>query len=315
MDLKIINQIQKKDDLLTPTIINNFDINKTVKDLKLEIYDKLNLKGKISLNRIGLFYSSNKDDRKKKDALSEDLKQLLYYDNISNENTIIYVKDIGPQISYKLVYIIEYLGPLLFTFIFFIRLYKVKSSKNENIQTVQLFYFFMSTFHYLKRIFETLFIHIFSRDTMPLKNLYKNCAYYWGLYGILCCYFIFHPNYTPINFLLGFRYIFVFFFFNAEIKNLKCHIILRDLKKYNNGKKAPPPNKDGFEVSTCANYFWEFIAWFCFSVFSLHWSIILFTCCGFYQMREWALKKHKLLKEVYGDRYPKERKAFIPYFI
>ena len=66
MDLKIINQIQKKDDLLTPTIINNFDINKTVKELKLEIYDKLNLKGKISLNRIGLFYSSNKDDRKKK---------------------------------------------------------------------------------------------------------------------------------------------------------------------------------------------------------------------------------------------------------
>ena len=44
MDLKIINQIQKKDDLLTPTIINNFDINKTVKELKLEIYDKLNLK-------------------------------------------------------------------------------------------------------------------------------------------------------------------------------------------------------------------------------------------------------------------------------
>ena len=66
MDIKIINQIEKKEDLLTPTIIKNFDINKTVKDLKLEIYDKLNLKGKISFNRIGLFYSSNKDDRKKK---------------------------------------------------------------------------------------------------------------------------------------------------------------------------------------------------------------------------------------------------------
>ena len=56
MDIKIINQIEKKEDLLTPTIIKNFDINKTVKDLKLEIYDKLNLKGKISFNRIGLFY-------------------------------------------------------------------------------------------------------------------------------------------------------------------------------------------------------------------------------------------------------------------
>ena len=315
MDVKVINQIKSKNDLSTPTIIKGFDINKTVKDLKKRIYEVLSLNGKINLNRLGLFYSTNKNDRKNKFALSEDNKQLLYYDNISDENTIIYVKDIGPQISYKLVYIIEYLGPLFFTLIFFLRLYKVKSSKNENIQTIQLFYFLMSTFHYVKRILETLFIHIFSRDTMPLKNLFKNCAYYWGLYGILCCYFIFHPNYTPINFLLGLRYIFVMFFFNAEIKNLKCHIILRDLKKYNNGKKAPPPNKDGFEVCTCANYFWEFLAWFCFSIFSLHWSIILFTCCGFYQMKEWALKKHKILNEVYGDKYPKNRKAFIPYFI
>lgn len=33
--------------------------------------------------------------------------------------------------------------------------------------------------HYGKRLFETFFVHRFSRPTMPLTNLFKNCGYYW----------------------------------------------------------------------------------------------------------------------------------------
>jgi very-long-chain enoyl-CoA reductase len=87
------------------------------------------------------------------------------------------------------------------------------------------------------------------------------------------------------------------------------------MKQKYKGKKGIPPPKEGFEYVTCANYFWEFLAWFCFSIVSLHWSVFLFTCCGFYQMREWAIKKHKEIKKAFGDKYPKERKAFIPFFI
>ena len=56
------------------------------------------------------------------------------------------------------------------------------------------FYFFM--LHYLKREYETLFVHRFGNGTMPLRNLFKNSSYYWGN-AIVCSYFINHPLYTP----------------------------------------------------------------------------------------------------------------------
>ena len=32
-------------------------------------------------------------------------------------------------------------------------------------------------------------------------------------------------------------------------------------------------------------------------------------------MGEWALKKHKNYKKEFGDKYPKNRKAFIPFIL
>ena len=173
----------------------------------------------------------------------------------------------------------------------------------------------MSIFHYGKRIFESIYVHIFSRSTMPMKNLYFNCIYYWGIYGILCCRSLFSPYSTEMKFLKVPRYFFLLFFVSAELQNLKAHVILRDVKIRGKGKKYMPPRTGGFELVTCANYLWEFMSWFCFSVFSLNIFVIIFTICGFLIMKKWALARHREMQRVYGDKYPKNLYAFIPSFV
>ena len=301
----------------TPIKLKNVDINKTVKDLKEQIYTSLNLSSQISRNRLGIMMVTKKESQEVKTFLSDDYQKLIFYDGASDPNTLYHLKDIGPQINYRLVYVIEYLGPLVFSIIFFVRyaLIFMKNNPDKQLQTHILCYFLMSVFHYSKRILESLFVHIFSRSTMPLQNLFKNCAYYWGIFGLLCGYTLFNPYSKDLTWFKVLRYFFIAFFFSAEIKNLQTHIILREIKIKGKGVKYIPPRKEGFEYCTCANYMWEFFAWFSFSVFSCNIFVIIFTICGFLQMKQWALKKHKDMKKIFGEKYPKDIFAFIPYIV
>jgi len=37
--------------------------------------------------------------------------------------------------------------------------------------------------HFGKRVLESLYVHIFSRPTLPLKQAFLNCTHYWLLFG------------------------------------------------------------------------------------------------------------------------------------
>lgn len=309
MDIHVINQTKNKNET-EEKIVKNFPISNTVGEFKSRLKREFDIKIPSSSIGLSMLLPSNAN----KISMTSDSHTLQYYNDFSDPQIKVFVKNLGAQISYRTVYLIEYFGPLLFTILFYVNLCQKKKLQKLQVPRIQNCFFFMSFFHFLKRILETIFVHEFSRDTMPLKNLYKNCAYYWLLYGILCNYNLFSVNYSN-EVLLFLRYFFIAFFVSAELKNLKCHLILKEMKEKYKGKKGIPPPKEGFEFVTCANYFWEFLAWFCFSVVSLNWAVVLFTCCGFYQMREWAIKKHKEIKNAFGDKYPKERKAFIPFFI
>ena len=138
--------------------------------------------------------------------------------------------------------------------------------------------------HYIKRELETLFVHRFSNDTMPFFNVFKNSFHYWFIFGFINMYFFMHPQYTPpkwatknINLvILG---LFVFF----EFMNLMCHITLKNLRKPGTTERGIPKGW-GFDLSSCANYFWETLCWLMFALQSQTVGAYIFLGVSFVQM-------------------------------
>src|SRR5689334_8594331 len=94
---------------------------------------------------------------------------------------------IGPQISWRTVFIVEYLGPLLIhPLVYYGRslIYRT-SAPPSYLQTITML---LCIIHFAKREFETVFIHRFSAATMPARNIFKNSAHYWFLSGLNLAY-------------------------------------------------------------------------------------------------------------------------------
>jgi len=122
--------------------------------------------------------------------------------------------------------------------------------------------------HYAKRELETLFVHRFSNDTMPFFNVFKNSAHYWLLLGVGSMYFFLHPDYTPPSWASDEIHMGLFAFFCfVEFMNLMCHITLRNLRKPGSSERGIPAGW-GFDFVSCANYFWESLAWLTYSISS-----------------------------------------------
>lgn len=111
-------------------------------------------------------------------------------------DTELQFKNLGPQIGYRTVFLAEYFGPLAFVLFYATRpsfLYGEGAAAKPFDPTAWLGVICWSI-HFLKREFETVFVHRFSRPTMPLFNLFKNCAYYWS-FGAVIGYPLCHPDY------------------------------------------------------------------------------------------------------------------------
>jgi very-long-chain enoyl-CoA reductase len=296
MELTIINESGKKKDDNQHKII--LESGNTVDELKKQIKT---LGVKLSEERMGLYYLNPTMEKVYLTGNSKTLGDCNIVDK-----TDIHVKDLGPQINWRFVYLAEYAGPIFIILGYFLFIGPKKCNYT------QIAGFVMSTFHYSKRFYESIFVHHFSNSTMPLSNLWTNIIYYWFLYAALCGYFLFNRHYVEPKWTL-FHQALIVLFFLCEFLNLKCHLIQKELKEKLKGEKGIPEGF-GFGLVSCANYFWEFMSWLCFSLFIQHWSFYLFTVCGFLIMKNWATKKHRDYKKRFPD-YPKERKAFIPFII
>ncbi|KAI0327827.1 hypothetical protein GY45DRAFT_1327140 [Cubamyces sp. BRFM 1775] len=229
------------------------------------------------------------------------------------------VKDLGPQIGWRTVYLIEYAGPLVIhpLVYHFPRLFFGGAVQHS---VLQKYVYAAVMLHFIKRELETLFVHRFSHGTMPFRNVFKNSGHYHILSGLLLAYSVYSPTYaanSPYirgtirenpNFLWSCLAVWLF----AELSNLSTHLTLRSLRPAGTTKRAIPHGY-GFSLVSCPNYFFETVAWTVIAVMTGSYAAWLFLVVGTYQMAVWAIKKHKNYKKEFGKDYPASRKAMFPF--
>ncbi|XP_074166436.1 very-long-chain enoyl-CoA reductase isoform X2 [Sminthopsis crassicaudata] len=256
-------------------------------------------------------------DPKGKSLKDEDILQNLPVGTTAT----LYFRDLGAQISWVTVFLTEYAGPLLIYLLFYFRvpfIYGHKYDFTSSRHTVVHLACICHSFHYIKRLLETLFVHRFSHGTMPLRNIFKNCTYYWG-FAAWMAYYINHPLYTPptyggqqVKLALG---IFVL----CQLGNFSIHIALRNLRPAGSKtRKIPYPTKNPFTwlflLVSCPNYTYEVGSWIGFAIMTQCLPVALFSLVGFIQMTIWAKGKHRSYLKEFRD-YPPLRSPIIPFLL
>lgn len=254
-------------------------------------------------------------DGERSGLVLEDSRPVSSYEQLKVNGDVI-LKDLGPQVGYRTVFLLEYAGPLAIYPLFYLFPSMFYSQQPGGakypVQTLALAFW---TFHYAKRILETIYVHKFHHATMPIFNLYRNCAYYW-IFAAFVAYFVNHPLYTPPAWTQS--VVCLALAFLSQVANFRCHLILANLRKGGDtGYKIPRGFL--FEFITCPNYTTEFLAWLLYSIGVQAVAPFVFTLAGLYQMSMWAIQKHKRLRKVFNGqdgsaKYPKRWIMLPPVF-
>ncbi|KAI8848083.1 3-oxo-5-alpha-steroid 4-dehydrogenase-domain-containing protein [Chytridium lagenaria] len=235
---------------------------------------------------------------------------------LKDGDTIVF-KDLGPQIGWTTVFLIEYFGPILIhPLIYFNQsLFYGSEAPKTVIQTTVLW---MVILHFIKREYETVFVHRFSNSTMPLRNLPKNCFHYWVFSGVMLAYFIYQPAFNGgyfggVSSNIGILLLTALYLY-AEVSNYITHVILAQLRPPGSRVRKIPFGY-GFNVVACPNYFFECLAWLTVAILSGSVAAWFFLCVSFGQMYLWAQKKHKRYINEFGSQYPSAVKSsFLSFF-
>ncbi|TFK27845.1 hypothetical protein FA15DRAFT_754029 [Coprinopsis marcescibilis] len=289
---------------LCSTIIFDFPQDATVLEVKERIaaqYPKLG----VSRQKLSL-----KGDKK---ALNDEDK----VNALSGKE--LQVKDLGPQIGWRTVFLIEYVGPLIVHPVIY---YYPKLVYGKDVQhsAVQKYVFAFVMLHFLKRELESVLVHRFSHGTMPVRNLFKNSAAYHLLYGVALALDVYRQKYS-----VGSPYIVGTYRSNetvlrvaagvwayAEFSNFLAHYTLRNLRPPGTRKRGIPRGYP-FNLISCPNYFFEIVAW---SVIAgLTNSVTGYVIVGqaIFTLSQWAMKRHIGYKKEFGNEYPRNRKAIFPF--
>ncbi|XP_010853812.1 PREDICTED: very-long-chain enoyl-CoA reductase [Bison bison bison] len=243
-------------------------------------------------------------DPKGKSLKDEDVLQKL---PVGTTATLI-LRGLGAQISWVTVFLTEYAGPLFIYLLFYFRvpfIYGRKYDFTSSRHTVVHLACICHSFHYIKRLLETLFVHRFSHGTMPLRNIFKPhrplLSASSSAYGA-----------QQVKLALA---IFVI----CQLGNFSIHMALRDLRPAGSKtRKIPYPTRNPFTwlflLVSCPNYTYEVGSWIGFAIMTQCLPVALFSLVGFTQMTIWAKGKHRSYLKEFRD-YPPLRMPIIPFLL
>jgi len=282
------------------------DLDENVLALKKEIQARLDKCAKLQPCRQRLTVAGPKDP-----IVLDDLTKLSEYINEGQELIEVVLKDLGPQIAFRPVYLFEYAGPWFIYGLFALHLLPVYGSKAETPLTMtQKVAFLLWMVHYTKRILESIFVHEFGTLTMPIFNLFKNCAYYWS-FAAAVGYNVNIPTDKELpswHLYIGFPWFCVFM-----TLNFICHLKLKYMRP--KGTNAfVIPHGFLFEYITCPNYFCEIMTWFGFNILTGFTPAgIAFNIVGALQMIQWATQRRDKFVKLFGNKWPKNRWVLFPF--
>ncbi|KAI1388689.1 3-oxo-5-alpha-steroid 4-dehydrogenase-domain-containing protein [Hypoxylon trugodes] len=314
LTLKVTNRSRKGLKALPTTI--ELPNDATIEDAKKAVARA----AKVSdYNRIGIFDPVSNKTFKDKKSLVRDQPEVI-------KRGELLVKDLGPQISWKLVYATEYIGPLLFHPLFLgLRNYIYPAVypllKNHlpyarvdgALSYTQQVSFAITMAHFAKRELEVLFLHKFSVNTMPFAYIFRNSFYYWATAGFLAGLEI----YAPFSLAAWAEeptlvtYIGLALFAFGELANFDVHYYLTRLRKPGETARKIPKGH-GFSIVTCPNYMFEIIAWVGIIMVTRSPSMLLSIIIGSYYMYTWGRGKEKAYREQFGDKYKRKRYVMLP---
>jgi len=296
-----------------------------------DLYDQIAEHTRLNRNRLRITKGS---DGKPVHLKRDDGKLVTIEETGLRNGSQIFVKDLGPQIAWRTVFIVEYLGPLMIHPLFFylrpliytaspynpLSYIPFNASSTTGLMpaptTTQLILCTLCTLHFLKREYETIFVHRFSAATMPATNIAKNSAHYWILAGLNLAYYLYAPtdisaSWWPaaLNADLNptVRYAAIALWVFAEVSNYLTHITLCNLRPEDGSTKRQIPKGYGFNLVTCPNYLFESLAWLAVVILGGgNLSSLIFFGVATGTMMLWAKKKEIRYRKEFGRVYRKK---------
>lgn len=173
------------------------------------------------------------------------------------------------------------------------------------------------TLHYIKRLFENVFVHIHGPEKrLALIDIIVNCSYYHG-FALWISHSVNSPFSCP-QLDVG-SYLIIGSWAVFQYANYSCHMVLREQKLAFLGKIVPLPSSKylfskAFDWVVCPNYLFEVLGWVAFALLVNSVPAWIFAFVGFSVMTFWAKEKHS----NYAEKFPESlsgRKAIIPYIL